>query len=136
MPLHRAEAVALLAALTRTAASYTVPVAPLMLRLMSAMGADNATAGTEVANAGGSAYTPQSLASAWTTTTSAATPNTTSVAAVTFTNMPAITTVGVEVWDSAGSPRRTQFGTLTTSKTTALGDSLAFAAAALVSTLA
>lgn len=134
MALHRAEAVALLAAVSRGVA-YTPPVTPLMLRLMTAMGADNATAGTEVVNAGGSAYAAQSLAGAWTATTSAAVPNTTSTAAVTFTNMPATTVVGVEVWDSAGSPRRTQFGGLTANKTTALGDSLAFAAGALASTL-
>lgn len=134
MALHRAEAVALLAAVSRGVA-YTLPVTPLMLRLMTAMGADNATAGTEVVNAGGSAYAPQSLAGAWTSTTSAAVPNTTSTAPVTFTNMPATTVVGVEVWDSAGSPRRTQFGTLTANKTTALGDSLAFASGALASTL-
>lgn len=108
-------------------ASYAATTTPMMLRLMSANGSATA-AGTEVANGGGSAYAAQNLTSALGTASAGAITNT---GTVTFTNMPAITTVGLEIWDSTGTPVRKWFGALTASKTTALGDSLSFAPSSL-----
>ena len=88
-----------------TGNATTAPTGPLMVRLMTANGSDSA-AGTEVTNSGGSTYTPQSV------TFTAATPgvNSPSSADVVFTNMPAATIVGVEIWDSAGTPFRWWWG--------------------------
>lgn len=108
-------------------ATYTATVSPVMLRLMSANGSATA-GGTEVANAGGSTYAAQSLTAALGT---AAAASITTTGVITFANMPAITTTGVEVWDSAGTPIRKWQGPLAASKTTALGDTLSFAAGAL-----
>lgn len=103
----------------------TAPTAPVKVRAMSTQGTAT-TNGTEITNAGGSSYSPQNLGPG--------TPAAGSVgnsAAVAFTNMPAATTVAVELWDSAGTPARLSQGSLTASKTTALGDTLSFAAGAL-----
>lgn len=129
--LVQVEATALLASSLKLAA-YTVGTSPLNLRLMSG-GTSNATsAGTEVANAGGSTYAAQSLTAALGTASAG---SITTTSAITYTNMPAITTIGVEVWDSAGTPVRKWFGTLTVSKATALGDTLSFAIGAITATL-
>lgn len=45
-----------------------------------------------------------------------------------FTGMPAATVVGIEIWDSAGSPVRLWHGPLAESKTVASGDELKLAA--------
>lgn len=111
--------------------AYTAPTTPVNLRLMSANGSATA-AGTEVANASGSTYAAQRLD---TSLGSASAGSITTTGALTFSNMPAITTTGVEVWDSAGTPIRRWFGALTTSKTTALGDTLSFAASSITATL-
>lgn len=42
--------------------------------------------------------------------------------------MPAATVVGIEIWDSAGSPVRLWHGALTASKTVGVGDELKLAA--------
>jgi 2-methylaconitate cis-trans-isomerase PrpF len=47
------------------------------------------------------------------------------------TNMPAATIVGIEIWDSAGTPLRKWWGALSANKTTVLGDTLSFAANAV-----
>lgn len=84
---------------------------------------------TEVANAGGSTYAAQPLTSALGTVSAGAVTNT---SAVTFTNMPASTTVtSMEVWDTNGTPNRRWYGTLQAPKTTALGDTLSFAASSI-----
>src|SRR2546430_13412393 len=44
--------------------------------------------------------------------------------AVTFTNMPAATVHQIEIWDSAGTPIRRWFGSLTADKTTGAGDKI------------
>lgn len=114
-----------------TGNATTAPTLPLKLRLMSANGSDS-TPGTEVANAGGSAYAAQSV------TIGAATVNggpVTNTADVTFTNMPATTVVGVEVWDSAGTPFRWWWGALSASKGTNLGDPATFLAGQLALTM-
>lgn len=112
-------------------ATYPATVTPVMLRLMKVNGSGTA-AGTEIPNAGGSSYAPQNLSSALGTGSAGQIQNT---SPVTFTNMPSDTTVGVEVWDSSGTPKRKWYGALAAAKTTVLGDSLSFAAGALVATL-
>jgi hypothetical protein len=104
--------------------AYTAPTTPIMNRLMSANGSASA-AGTQIT---GGSYAPQNLSTALGTEANGAVANT---SAVTHTLMPAATTVGVEWWDSAGTPRRQAWGALASSKTTASGDTLSFAAAAL-----
>jgi len=114
--------------------AYTNPTAPVNLRLMTANGT-NTSAGTEVTNAGGSTYAAQDTTGKW------ATPASGSIAtnaAITFTNMPGtggITTNGIELWDSTGTPVRKWWGALTTPKTTGLGDTLTFPSGSIVATL-
>lgn len=91
----------------------TRPTTPLKVRLMTANGSDSA-AGTEVT---GGTYTPQSV-----TFTSASSGAASNNADLTFTLMPAATVVGVEIWDSAGTPVRLWYGPLAANKTTNLGD--------------
>jgi hypothetical protein len=98
---------------------------------MTANGSASAN-GTELATGGG--YTagtgqPVSFAAA-----TAASPSVSgSSAVVSFTNMPAATTAGIEIWN--GTPARQEFGALTAAKTTAAGDTLSFAAGAITSAL-
>jgi hypothetical protein len=49
--------------------------------------------------------------------------------------MPAITVNGIELWDSAGTPVRRWFGSLTTPKTTGVGDTLTFPTSSITATL-
>jgi len=107
----------------------TAPTLPLSVRLLTALGSDSAP-GTEVTNAGGSTYTPQSVAfpAATGTTTTA------NSADIVFTNMPACTVVGLEIWDSAGTPFRWWQGAATASKTVNLGDTIRILAGQLTLT--
>lgn len=111
-------------------ASLTATTTPLKLALMSAAGT-NAVAGTEVT---GGSYARQTI-----TFTAAATvsnvPSTANSAVVTFTNMPAITTAAIELYDSAGTPKRKWQGNLASSKTTGAGDTLSFAVGAVAVTM-
>lgn len=108
----------------------TAPTLPLMVRIMTANGSDS-TPGTEVVNAGGSSYTPQSVAfPAATGTTSTA-----NSADIVFTNMPACTVVGLEIWDSNGTPFRWWWGAATQSKAVNLGDTVRILAGALTLTM-
>jgi hypothetical protein len=109
--------------------AYTAPTTPVNLRLISGGTSNATTAGTEVS---GSGYAAQRLD---TNLGSASAGSITNTGAITYSNMPAVTTQGVEVWDSAGTPVRRWFGALTTSKTTALGDTLSFAASSITATL-
>ena len=52
-----------------------------------------------------------------------------------FTGMPACTVVGVNIYDSTGSPRRLAWGPLAANKTVDAGDTLSFAAGALTLTM-
>lgn len=109
-------------------ASYTATTAPAKLRLMTANGSAT-SAGTELSTSGGyTAGTGVSLSGLMTTASAGSSSNN---AAVNFTNMPAATIVGVEIWDSAGTPIRKWFGALTASKTTNSGDTLSFATSSL-----
>lgn len=111
-------------------ATYTATTGPIMGRLMTANGSASSN-GTEVTNSGGSTYAPQSVGAAITSVS--ALPVTTS-AAVTWTNLPTGTIVGLELWDSNGTPKRKWFGSLAASKAVSLGDSLSVAAGALTIT--
>lgn len=92
------------------------PTTPLKCRLMTMDGTDSA-AGTEAA---GGTYTPQSV----TLSTAAGTGITTNSGDLSYSGMPACTVTGVEIWDSAGSPVRLWYGTLTTPRTVNAGDTL------------
>lgn len=113
-----------------TGNSTTAPTGPLMVRLMTANGSDSA-AGTEVVNAGGSTYAPVAVAFS----AAAGSGASANSADLVFTNMPATTTVGIEVWDSAGTPFRWWWGAAAVSKVTNLGDTLRIVAGTLTLTM-
>lgn len=102
--------------------SATAPTTPLKVALVTANGSDTA-AGTEVV---GGSYARQNL-----TVAAAASGATSNSADLVWTNMPAVTVVGVEVWDSAGTPVRLWYGPLTASRTVAAGDELRLTATSL-----
>jgi hypothetical protein len=91
--------------------------APLHLRLMVINGSATAN-GTELGTGGsyvqGTGITPVTF-----TLTPAAAANN---IALTQPNMPSGTIVGGELWDSSGSPHRTWFGALSSSKVVNSGD--------------
>jgi len=115
----------LLDALVGTA-SYSVTT-PIKLALMTANGTDSA-AGTEVT---GGSYARQTIA--WTAASSGSIGNS---AIINFTGMPAATVVGIEIYDSAGTPKRLAYGALTANKTVASGDTVQFAAGSITLSLA
>lgn len=98
------------------------PTTPLRVALVTANGTD-AAAGTEVA---GGSYARQSL-----TVAAAVSGATSNSADLVFAGMPAVTVVGVEVWDSAGTPVRLWYGPLSASRTVAAGDELRLTAGSL-----
>jgi hypothetical protein len=100
----------------------TRPTTPLKVALVTANGSDTA-AGTEVT---GGSYARQSLSVA-----AASAGATSNSADLVFTGMPAATVVGVEVWDSAGTPVRLWYGALAVSRTVAAGDELRITAESL-----
>lgn len=103
---------------------------PMKARLMTANGSDSSN-GTELGTSGG--YT---AGGATITFGSAASGGSISnTVAVTWTNMPATTIVGLEIWDSTGTPVRIWWGALASSKTVASGDTFEFAIGAVTCTL-
>lgn len=102
--------------------SATGPVGALKVALVTAAGSDTA-AGTEVT---GGSYARKNLTPA--TVTAKASSNS---ADLSWTGMPACTVVGVEVWDSAGTPVRWWYGALAANKTVAAGDEVRFTAGTL-----
>ncbi|NUP15371.1 MAG: hypothetical protein HOZ81_04565 [Streptomyces sp.] len=93
----------------------TAPTTPLKVALVTANGSDTA-AGTEVT---GGSYARQNLA------VGAASAGATSNSAdLVFTGMPACTVVGIEIYDSAGTPVRLWYGALAASRTVSAGDEL------------
>ena len=56
-------------------------------------------------------------------------------ATLSHAGMPSATIVGIEIWDSAGSPLRWWWGGLSTPITTSSGNTLSFASAAILATL-
>ena len=113
-----------------TGNSTVAPVGPLMARLMTANGSDSAN-GTEVTNGGGSSYSPQSVTFGAATAGNPASNS----ADVVFANMPACTVVGVEIWDSAGTPFRWWWGASTASVPVSLGTTLRIVAGQLTLTM-
>jgi hypothetical protein len=108
-------------------AALTAVVTPIHSRLMTANGSATAN-GTELPTGGG--YT--SGTGAPTVTFAAASGGSASSnSAITVTNMPATTVVGVELWDSAGTPGRKWWGPLAASKTTNAGDTFSIASGSL-----
>ncbi|MGY1549567.1 phage tail fiber protein [Streptomyces sp. MN6] len=100
----------------------TAPTTPLRVALVTANGSDTA-AGTEVT---GGSYTRKNL-----TTAAAVNGATSNSADLVWTGMPAATVVGVEVWDSAGTPVRLWYGPLAASRTVLAGDELRIPAGSL-----
>jgi hypothetical protein len=115
----------LLDALVGTA-PYTM-TGPVKLALVTANG-DDASAGTEVT---GGSYARQTIAF-----DAAASGQIANNASISFTGMPAVTVVGIELYDSAGSPKRLAYGALTTSRTITAGDTVQFASSAITLSLA
>jgi hypothetical protein len=107
-------------------AAFTATTAPLKCRLMTANGTATA-AGTEV--------TGGSYASITVTFAAAATGSAASNVTLNFTLMPACTVVGVELWDSAGTPVRKWFGALSANKTVNAGDTFQIASGSLTAAL-
>lgn len=114
-----------------TGNSTTAPTMPYMVRLMTANGSDSA-AGTEVVNSGGSTYSPQSVAFPAAVGSGGPVGST---ADVVFTNMPACTVVGVELWDSAGTPFRWWWGAAVASQVVNAGGTLRILAGQLTLTM-
>jgi hypothetical protein len=100
----------------------TAPATPIKCALVTVAGSDSA-AGTEVT---GGSYARQTVAF------SASSGGTTSNSgALTFTLMPACTVVGLELWDSTGTPVRIWYGPLSASKTVNVGDTFGVAVGAI-----
>jgi len=107
-------------------AAYSVTT-PIKLALVTANG-DDASAGTEVT---GGSYARQTIAF-----DAAASGLIDNNAAISFTGMPAVTVVGIEIYDSAGSPKRLAYGPLTSSRVVTSGDTVQFASGAITLSLA
>lgn len=122
--LAQAEATRLLDASLGKAA-YVAPTTPMKLAVCSSTG----TATTPGTEASGGGYARADLSAALPAGSTAGSISTN--AAITFTNMPAGTWTAIEVFDSAGTPRRAWYGALAGPKTTGAGDILSFAAGAL-----
>ena len=109
---------------------YTVTT-PIKARLMTANGSDSSN-GTELGTSGGYTAGGQTI----TFGTAASGGTIANTAACTWTNMPAATIVGLELWSSDGTPKRLWYGALSSSKTVASGDTFEFAIGDVTCTLA
>jgi hypothetical protein len=112
--------------------AFVASTAPIHCRYMTANGSSTAN-GTELATSAGytsGAGAPTVTFAAASTTTGQAASN----SAISTVNMPATTVVGVELWDSAGTPKRKWWGALAANKTTALGDTFTIASGSLTVT--
>lgn len=116
-----------------TALTVTTPV---MLKLMTANGT-NTTNGTEVTGSAGYTTGGLTTAAAWAAAANVSGQGSvTTTTALTWTNMPSCTVVGVELWDSAGTPKRLAFGALTTPQVVASGNTFTISTGQLTITLA
>lgn len=119
-------------------ASPTVLNSTSRLRIYTSTNSSATTEGTAQVATGGS-YTggntsTSGIALSW-AASSAGSQATNAVASV--TSYPRIETVNqAEVWDGAATPKRVEFGSLTSAKTMAVGDTLSFASGAITSALA
>lgn len=98
-------------------ASYSITGAT-KIALMTANGND-ASAGTEVT---GGSYARQTIAF-----NAASGGSISNNAVINFTGMPSCTVVGIEIYDSAGTPKRLAYGALTSSRAVTAGDTVQFA---------
>ena len=106
--------------------ALTATTTPLKTRLMTANGTSSSN-GTEV--------TGGSYASQTTTFGAASAGSAASSVAVTVTGMPAVTVVGVELWDSNATPKRQWWGALSANKTTNAGDTFTIPSGSLTVTI-
>lgn len=102
--------------------AFVAPTAPLKVALLTSVGS-NVTAGTEVT---GGSYTRQTVTFAASANGTASNSN-----SISFSSMPSSTITGLEIYDSAGTPRRIWQGALSAAKTVGAGDSLSFAVGAI-----
>ncbi|GGM27107.1 hypothetical protein GCM10011608_09870 [Micromonospora sonchi] len=107
-------------------AGHVAPTPPMTLALITAAG-DGVTPGTEVVG-GSYERQPVTFGAASAGEASNSTP-------VVFAGMPAVTVVGVEVYDSADPPRRCWHGPLTAQRTVQNGDAVQFAVGQIVATI-
>lgn len=111
--------------------TYTpAPTTPVNLALVTVIGTAT-TPGTEVS---GGSYARVSTAAKWGSAAAGAITN--SAGTLSFTGMPACTIVGIELWDSAGTPIRRWWGVLGTSgtpvtKVVNVGDTVSFATSSI-----
>lgn len=112
-------------------AAFTATTTPVKVKLMSTTGTES-TAGTEITAGGG--YPAGGVGVTWAAPTVATGTYSGRIgnAALTIANMPAATVNGIDVVDSAATPRRLMWGALTTARTTAAGDTLSFPADSIV----
>jgi hypothetical protein len=116
-------------------AAFAAPSGAIKCRLMTANGS-SATAGTELGTgAGGGTGAGYTAGGQAVTFASASAGSASPTATVRWDNMPATTITGIELWDSAGTPKRFQFAALTASKTLASGDSFELPVANFTETL-
>lgn len=102
-----------------TGGATTAPVLPYEVRLMTANGTRD-TPGTQVV---GGSYAPPDVTFSSTTGLN--------TNAIRINDMPAVTVVGAEIWDSAATPIRWFFGPLTASRVLNAGDPVEFATGTL-----
>jgi hypothetical protein len=104
-------------------AAFSAPTTPIKVRLMTTNGSATVN-GTQLATGAGSGSGAGYTAGGQAVTFNAAGTDgqTEPTATVRWDNMPVCTIVGAELWDSAGTPKRIQFGALTAPKTLASGD--------------
>lgn len=109
--------------------AFAPPVTPVLCRLMVVNG-NAAVPGTELASGGGYVAGTGAPVITFSAAVSQQAANNT---AVIVTNMPACTVVGVELWDSSGSPRRLEYCPLDASRTCNAGDTFELTAGELTS---
>lgn len=114
-------------------ASYVAITAPIKIKQMSVTPSESA-GGTELS---GSGFTAGGIAISWNApaTATGTYSGTIGNQALTISNAPAGTVNGVDIVDSAGSPRRLMWGALTTPRTLAAGDTLSYPANAIVASV-
>ena len=127
--LHRAHAQALIDASLATT-PLGASTSPIKCRLYTTSGTENA-AGSEVS---GGSYVSQTVTFA--ASTNADPPVAVSSVLASFTSMPACTVVAVELWDSAGTPKRLWWGLLAASKVLNAGDTFQIDSGSLTCSLA
>ena len=112
--------------------SLTMP-STLKTRVITSTTPSTPTAnGSEVATSGG--YTAGGAASPFSAATTATPSVSANSGSVSWTNFPAVTAGGIEIWES--TPVRIEFGTLTGgNKVIASGDTVTFSAGAIASSL-